>query len=176
MPGRVWGMIMSNQMNPSGGAGERMLADFPAEARETVIRDATAGGRPLSHVQARTTISIAWFWLKMSRPTTRRGYALVCDDIPIGTVRAVVVNPVTGKPYSRSGLCATSWGKSRREDHHSGAMARLRRSGFIFRVQPPAGVVPLALVGPRGYAFAQTWISERALWGAEPEPVAPPPL
>jgi hypothetical protein len=175
VPNRVHRMVAWNQSDASAGAAGRLLEEMPRAYRETTVREACAGGRPLTHVQARTTVSIAWFWLKMGRATSRRGFALVVDNIPMGTVRAVVRNPVTGQPYSRAGLCATSWGKNRREDHHSGAMARLRRAGLIFRIQPPAGVVPLALVGPSGYAFAQTWISERSLYGDPPDDGAQAP-
>lgn len=168
VPRRVWGVIGSIQADPSGRAGARILEELPPAYAFRVYRAATVGGRPLSQVGARTTISLAWFFWIMGRDTKRRGFARVSDAIPMGTLRAVIRNPVTGQPYSRAGLCATSWGRSRKADHHAGALTRLRRAGALLRIQPPAGLVPLALVGPSGYAFAQTWISVDAAYGEPP--------
>jgi hypothetical protein len=173
VPPRVQAITTEIMCDPTGRAGERYICETPNGYAVRSLVCAIEGGRPLTHVQARATLALAWFFWTMGRSTRRRGFARVSDDIPIGTVRAVIRNPVTGQPYSRSGLCATSWGKRRRGRHQCGALTRLRRHGLIFRVQPPAGVVPLALVGPSGYAFAQTWISVEAAY-VQPEAQGPP--
>ncbi len=165
-----WSAPVDRDVDDERGMGQRAawaLAELPREYAHRLRGAATgtAAGerkRDLSHIVARVTVAIGWAYWQLAVRTRRHGFNRVVVGLPRGVVASLCRNPITGKRYAVSTLFATSYGKGRKGADDCGAVVKLRRARAVYAEQPPADAMPARLVGPSGFAYGLTWISERA--------------
>lgn len=165
---------MSARVMRRGARGAlEVLASLPPEyarrVRSAALLVARDAGEPRTwgSIAARRTLIYATALYRCSRRVRRRpGFASVVVGVTVGMIAALVPNPQTGAPYSRSALVGVL-----RDGRDPAPLRALAEAGAWVRIQPPASTVPPHLRGTDRHgeerAVGQFWFTERVVTETE---------